>query len=127
CIAGILILMSGGNISKLSRFQFSAGDIWILAAALAFAIYTVMVRRKPKELSAVSFLFILFLLGTVFLLPAFLVDIQYEKPPEWSQVVIWSVLYLGLGASISAFLLWNHSIRILGPSRTALFGNLIPV
>ena len=36
------------------------------------------------------------------------------------------LLYLGLGASVAAFLLWNNAIRIIGPARTSLFGNLIP-
>ncbi|HZH01172.1 MAG TPA: DMT family transporter, partial [Flavisolibacter sp.] len=35
--------------------------------------------------------------------------------------------YLGIGASVMAFLLWNLSIKAIGSARTALFGNLIPV
>jgi drug/metabolite transporter (DMT)-like permease len=38
-----------------------------------------------------------------------------------------SILYLGLGASVICFLIWNKAIRNLGAGRTALFGNLIPV
>ncbi|RYY95049.1 MAG: EamA family transporter [Chitinophagaceae bacterium] len=38
-----------------------------------------------------------------------------------------SVAYLALCASVGAFLLWNEAIRRIGPARTSLFGNLIPV
>jgi drug/metabolite transporter (DMT)-like permease len=36
-------------------------------------------------------------------------------------------LYLGVGASILAYLSWNKAIPLLGAARTALVGNLIPV
>ncbi|KHD90090.1 hypothetical protein AH06_02065 [candidate division TM6 bacterium Zodletone_IIa] len=37
------------------------------------------------------------------------------------------ILYLGLGASVLAYLSWNKAIPLLGAARTALAGNLIPV
>ncbi|MEO7984442.1 MAG: DMT family transporter, partial [Bacteroidota bacterium] len=40
---------------------------------------------------------------------------------------VFSILYLGLGASVICFLIWNRAIHKLGAGRTALFGNLIPV
>jgi drug/metabolite transporter (DMT)-like permease len=127
CISGILLLLSGGNWQQLQRFRFGAGDWWILAAALAFAIYTILVRKKPPHLSAVVFLFALFLLGTVFLLPAFIIDRFVSPPIHWNGPVAGSLLYLGAGASVMAFLFWNLSIKALGPAKTSLFGNLIPV
>jgi drug/metabolite transporter (DMT)-like permease len=38
-----------------------------------------------------------------------------------------AILYLGIGASVICFLIWNKAIVALGSGRTALFGNLIPV
>ena len=127
CILGILLLLSKGNWEQLSRFRFTAGDGWILAAALSFAIYTLLVRKKPAELSAGVFLFALFLIGSLFLFPAFLIDRAFSAPLIWNKPVMGSVLYLSIGASVLAYLCWNQSIRHLGPAKTALFGNLIPV
>jgi drug/metabolite transporter (DMT)-like permease len=36
-------------------------------------------------------------------------------------------MYLGFGASVIAFFCWNSAIARIGPVRTALFGNLIPI
>ena len=126
CITGILLLLTKGNLKALQHFRFSSGDIWIFSAALAFAIYTVLVRKKPKEISSMSFLFTVFLIGTLFLLPIFLLNTG-AKSFQWDGSIILTFLYLGLGASVAAFLLWNGSIKKIGPARTALFGNLIPV
>jgi drug/metabolite transporter (DMT)-like permease len=127
CIIGILALLSKGNIGQLQHFRFTTGDLWILAAALSFAIYTILVRRKPHHLSSTTFLFALFFLGTLFLLPAFVIDLFSSKSISWNSTLIGALLYLGICASVIAFLSWNLSIRQLGAPRTALFGNLIPV
>ncbi len=127
CVAGILLLISNGSWSRLSEFQLSLGDIWILAAALAFALYTIQVRKKPRELSPLAFLFALFLLGTLFLLPAFAVDSRDGLTFQWSTKLMLVFLYLGVGASVGAFLSWNLAIQKIGSARTSLFSNLIPV
>jgi drug/metabolite transporter (DMT)-like permease len=127
CITGILVLLSKGDMHQLRHFRFTTGDLWILAAALSFAIYTILVRKKPHHLSSTAFLFALFLLGTFFLLPAFVVDLFLSRSIVWSGTLVGALLYLGICASVIAFLSWNLSIRRLGAPRTALFGNLIPV
>jgi drug/metabolite transporter (DMT)-like permease len=127
CISGIILLISRGSMERLRAFHFSAGDGWILLAALSFSIYTLLVRRKPQELSATSFLFALFFLGTCFLLPAFLFDVRNGITFQVNQQLAGIILYLGAGASVTSFLCWNKAIRFLGPARTSLFGNLTPV
>jgi drug/metabolite transporter (DMT)-like permease len=126
CIAGILFLLSGGKINNLIHLKFSSGDAWMLVAAFCFAVYNTLARKKPSGISTVSFLFVSFFIGSVFLLPFFIrqfsgmaFNVDYK--------VITSILYLGIGASVISFFLWNISIGILGSGRTALFGNLIPV
>lgn len=128
CITGILILLSKGSWDRLIHFHFTAGDWWILLAALCFAIYNIMARKRPSGITPVSFLFITFLIGTTLLFPAFLVENNTSHTPinwNWSLVLI--IAYLGIGNSIISFLCWNIAISRLGAARTALFGNLIPI
>ena len=127
CIAGILLLLSKGNFDNLVSFRFSKGDWWILAAALCFAIYNTMVKKKPAAMNPVNFLFIIFMLGTILLVPFYLFELKNSGGFEINLSNLSSILYLGLGASVICFLIWNKAIRLLGTGRTALFGNLIPV
>ncbi len=127
CISGILLLISNGSWSKLAAFHFSKGDLWILAGAFAFAIYNVLVRKKPSTISAINFLFIIFLIGTLMLFPFYLRELIYDAPTNWNPILIGSIIYLGIGTSAIAFLCWNLAIQKLGAGRTVLFGNLIPV
>ena len=127
CISGILLLISNGSLEKLAAFHFSKGDIWILAGAFAFAIYNVLVRKKPTGISAIFFLFVIFGIGTALLFPFYIGELILSPSPNWNTTLIGSILYLGLGTSAIAFLCWNIAIQKLGAGRTVLFGNLIPV
>jgi drug/metabolite transporter (DMT)-like permease len=128
CILGIVLLISKGSWEVLLSFKFSSGDAWILAGAFAFAVYNILVRRKPIEISALSFLLIIFLLGTLMLFPFFILEQSIVKESiGWSNTLIGSILYLGIGTSVLAFWCWNLAISKLGAGRTVLFGNLIPI
>ena len=127
CITGILLLLSKGSIQNLLSFRFTSGDWWIMAAALTFAIYNTTVRKKPSGMHPVNFLFVLFFLGTIMLLPFYINELNQKGGIEVNATSLSAIIYLGLGASVICFLIWNKAIHALGSGRTALFGNLIPI
>lgn len=125
-IAGILLLLTNGQLKHLLSFEFHKADWWIMASALAFAIYNIFVKTKPSALHPQVFLTVVFWIGILFLFPFFIHE-QLIKPTEINVKNTASVLYLGIGASLIAYLCWNAAIRKIGAGKTALFGNLIPV
>jgi drug/metabolite transporter (DMT)-like permease len=127
CISGIVLLLSQGSWQKLQAFHFTAGDGWVLLDALSFAIYSILVRRKPAAIQPLSFLFTVFAIGTLVLLPFYVWELNTMPAVQWDTNLVLIILYLGVGTSVIAFLCWNLAIGKLGAARTALFGNLIPV
>jgi drug/metabolite transporter (DMT)-like permease len=127
CVAGILFLLAKGDFSNLLTLKFSEGDLWVLVAAFCFAVYNTLARKKPAAISTSSFLFTIFSLGTILLLPFFVWEFYYSQPVVWSLNLVGVIIYLGLGASVISFWIWNIAIHKLGAGRTALFGNLIPI
>lgn len=127
CIAGVVVLLSKGSINTLLAFRFTVGDVWILLSAFVFSIYTVLVKRKPASISPLTFLFVVFIGGTLLLLPFFIIEKIVTPPIQWDGNLLGSIFYLGIGASVISFFCWNSAIARLGSVRTALFGNLIPV
>ena len=67
------------------------------------------------------------MLGTIILLPFYLFELKNEGGFAINGFNLSAILYLGIGASVICFLIWNKAIVALGSGRTALFGNLIPV
>lgn len=127
CISGILWLLAGGNLQQLLSFHLSTGDLWVLGGAFCFAVYNIQVRRKPSSISSTSFLLVVFALGTIFLLPAMIWEVQHADPIQWSASMFSMLLYLGAGTSVISFLAWNAAIARIGIGRTVLFGYLIPL
>lgn len=127
CIIGVLFLLSKGNFQNLLYLKFGEGDLWVLLAAFCFAVYNTMVKKKPAVISPVNFLFIIFSFGTLIVFPFFIWEMNQSPAVEWNSHLFLSILYLGLGASVICFFIWNIAIHKLGAGRTALFGNLIPI
>jgi len=127
CIAGILLLLSQGSLDRLLGFHFSTGDWWLLAGALCFAIYNTLVKQKPRNISATTFLVAIFWAGAIMLFPAYLWELNTTPPVKFDGRLFGIITYLGLGACVISYLCWNAAIARLGSGRTALFGNLIPI
>lgn len=127
CLAGILLLISKASWDQLLHFRFSTGDIWILVAAASFAMYNIFARRKPAGISAPNYLFTTFWMGTLLLLPFFIVENRNGLTWQWTPDMAGIILYLGAGTSVAAFYCWNAAIQALGAARTSIFGNLIPL
>jgi drug/metabolite transporter (DMT)-like permease len=127
CFAGVLFLLSQGSLQKLLNFHFAKGDILILISAFSFAIYNTLVRKKPANISSVSFLMVTFITGTIMLFPFYLIEKIHTSSVHFTVNNLSIIAYLGIGNSVIGFLCWNASVGKIGASRTVIFANLIPI
>ena len=128
CVIGILILIAKGSFARLKAFHFEIGDLLSIVGGLCFAIYNNLAKRKPKGISSINFLFVGFCIGTSLLFPTMVIEhILQPKPLPITLSVVGTIAYLSIGCSFLAYLFWNQSIHLIGPSRAVLFGNLIPI
>lgn len=126
-ITGVLVLISKGSFQVLLQSNFAIGDVLMLLACLFFAYYTILVRKKPDELSPKVFLFSVFVIGTILLFPFYIVEHLYFKKVHFDTKTILIVSYVGICASLISFYFWNEAIRFIGTSKTAMIYYLIPV
>lgn len=126
-IIGIILLIAKGDINNILAFRFSTGDLWMVAAGCCFGTYNVYVKRKPIGISNNSFLLVLFAIGALILFPFSMYEMAYVQPVLFSWKFFAILLYIGIGNSTIAYLLWNNAIHRLGAGKTSLFGTLIPL
>lgn len=126
-ITGVLVLISKGSFQALLQINFAIGDVLMLLACLFFAYYTILVRKKPDELSPKVFLFSVFVIGTILLFPFYIVEHLYFKKTHFDIKTILIISYVGICASLISFYLWNEAIRFIGTSKTAMIYYIIPV
>jgi drug/metabolite transporter (DMT)-like permease len=128
-VIGILALITKGDWSIMQKISFAKGDLWMLLAALTFAIYSLMVKHKPAQLGAWSFQFATFVIGLLFLAPFYIweavtTDFQIKSI---DSNTLYSILYLGIFASLIAFILWAKAIHVVGPTKSSMIYYTLPI
>ena len=123
---GILVIMNRGDWSTLRDFSFNPGDLVILAGMPVWGIYSVVLRRRPAELDALSLVFVLSVIGALFLAPAYALERLFVQSALLSWAAVGAVLYVALFASIAAYLCWNRGVDMIGPNRAGFTQHLIP-
>ena len=126
-VAGVVILITKGNITRLLNISFAVGDIWMLLAAIIFAVYSILLKRKPEELSIWALQLSTFILGLIFLFPFFIWEHMMVPAGKFDTKTIGSILYVGIFASLSAFVLWNKAIVKVGPSKAGMIYYTLPL
>ena len=126
-LIGVLFLITKGKISTLLSISFTIGDVWMLTAAIIFAIYSLLLKNKPEGLSIKALQLSTFILGLLFLFPFFLWEQLTVHQSFLNQTTIPAILYVGIFASLCAFVLWNQSIIILGPSKAGMVYYTLPL
>jgi drug/metabolite transporter (DMT)-like permease len=124
---GVVLLITEGSLSRLLNISFAIGDVWMLAASIIFAFYSVLLKLKPKELSILAFQLSTFLLGLIFLLPFFIWETLTFPAVIFEPKIVYSILYVGIFASLTAFVLWNKAILVIGPSRAGMIYYTLPL
>ena len=112
---GVIVLITKGDLSRLLNLSISIGDVWMLLAAIIFAVYSILLKQKPKQLSIWALQLSTFIVGLIFLFPFFIWEYVTASPIEYDANIIYSILYVGVFASLSAFVLWNKAIVTVGP------------
>ena len=126
-MAGVVLLITRGTLSKLLNISFAIGDVWMLAAAMIFAVYSILLKRKPEHLGIWAFQLSTFILGLIFLFPFFIWEYVTVPFPEFDTKTVLSIIYVGVFASLSAFVLWNKAIMAVGPSKAGMIYYTLPL
>jgi drug/metabolite transporter (DMT)-like permease len=124
--AGAAVIVLRGDLSRLYRLGFVAGDLLMIAAVGCYALYSVLLRKRPA-IHPLSFLAATFALGAAGLLPAYLWELLRTGPFALTPAAALSILYVALFPSIVAYFCWNQGVAEVGANRAGLFMNLIPV
>ena len=123
-IVGVALVVSSGKLGSLASEGLNLGDAMMFMAMLSYAVYNILLKRWPMpQLATLELLYLQVLVAVIVQFPLYL----FSPKTGLNASNLPLVGFAGVMASIAAPLLWMKAVQTLGPGRSSMFFNLIPV
>ncbi len=125
--AGVSVIVLKGDVDALRHFSFNIGDLGILVAAVAFAIYSLLLRHPvAKAMPSLPLFGLLALSGALVLAPPALYEVVNggllpDSASDWTKLA--GIIAF---ASLAAFYCFTHTVRVFGPAVAGITLYLMP-
>ena len=126
-LCGVLLIVARGELDTLVHLTLNPGDLYVLAAMLSWALYTVCLRWRPRALTSRAFTGSVVAIGVVLLLPLFAWDHGTGERTQWNAVTLSAVAYFAVFPSVLAYFFWNAAVARVGSERAGTFLHLMPL
>ena len=117
--AGVIILLTGGKISNLTGLNLNSGDLLMLVSVISWVIYALIVKKLIKKYHGFTITYYSTIIGTVVLFLLALTEDPVDQILQISLVSVFAVVYMGIFSSGIGYLVYNYSIKEIGPTKTA--------
>lgn len=119
-LSGVVHVIVKGQWMALNDVQWVAGDAWILAAMVAWALYALLQKLWPSPLGPTARLAAICAGGVAVLLPCALWEMLQPGTPPWSWAATGLVVTAALAPGLAAYWVYGWAQKILGASRVAV-------
>jgi len=124
---GVVFIITKGSLSSLFELSFFKGDLWMLLASVIFAVYSIFLQQKPAEIHMYTLQLTTFILGLLMLFPFYIWEYQTTPVLTLEFKSISAIIYLGVFASLAAYLLWNKAVVTIGSTKAGMVYYTLPL
>jgi drug/metabolite transporter (DMT)-like permease len=124
---GVFLTITGVNPSNLGHLSFNHGDLLMALAVVFWASYSVFSKKVGPSYTPFTLTFYSFLFCTIALIPFVIYEAPWRLVPTIPYYSYIAVLYMSIFASVIGYLVQQIAIKQIGPSKTSIFINLVPV
>ena len=125
-LAGVLVILMHGDLTKLSNIEFNRGDLIFIVALAIFGLYSVLTLKRP-DIHGLSFVAFTFGAGAACLIPLFIWELFTRPLMQIDTANLLTLLYVALFPSTIAYLCFNRGVQLIGANRAAPFFHVVPV
>lgn len=136
-IAGVIVVISRGDISRLLNVEIVWGDLWMLLATVCWTFYSWLLARPSEDMKGdnrpswnwAEFLFLQTMFAAFWATTAAILDIAVAPPPTLylAPQTILAIIFVAIGPSLVAYRCWGLGVAAAGPTMAAFFFNLTPI
>jgi drug/metabolite transporter (DMT)-like permease len=125
-LLGVAVIAGGGSLGALVGLSFNIGDVWVMGAVVLYALYAVLLRRRPS-VHPLSLLVVLMGIGSIMLLPFYIGESQAGAAIRGSWPSYAAIAYTAVLPSLVAYLFFNRGVELIGAARAGQSVHLLPV
>ncbi|AMU87947.1 hypothetical protein ATM17_02640 [Sphingopyxis macrogoltabida] len=125
-LAGVLAIVGRGDPALLIALQLNLGDAIIGGAVLLWALYSVLLRRRPA-VHPLSFLAASIIVGIVVIAPVYAIELWSGKRIVAAPGSALAIAYVSVFPSFLAYLFFNRGVELIGSAATGQYMNVMPL
>ena len=131
-MAGVLVVLSRGQLAWLANVSFVPGDFYIVLASVAWAFYSWLLSQ-PKDAPEIRSNWAAFLMAQMIFGLGWSGALAGGEWALTSASIIWgwplaaALLYVALGPALLAYRCWGLGVQRVGPAIAGFFSNLTPL
>ena len=126
-IIGIGSIISNGDIQKIISLSFNKGDLWMLVCVVTWSLYTTLLKKHKFKFSQFTLIQLMVSVGILFLIPQFFYEKSIGLELNLNKAFFLILFYVVMFPAIAAYYCWQKGVQIIGPNRSTMFVQLMPL
>lgn len=127
CLVGVSFVLVRGDLARLAQLDFVPGDLFMLAATLAWSGYTWLLRKHRPALPLVVMLYAQIIAGVVVSIPFVAWELAIDgQSIVWGAKTVGILAYVATVPSLLAYFAWDRAVARAGAQLPVFFITLTP-
>jgi drug/metabolite transporter (DMT)-like permease len=127
---GAAVVITRGDLMSVAHdisHSMGSGELFMLAAVGSWTAYTILGKHALKGLSPIAATTYASLWGLLLLSMGAVNQLPMLDTAKLTWQVISAIVFLGIFGTVIGFVWYYEGVKTIGPARTAVFNNLVPV
>ncbi len=124
---GVVLTITDWQLNQLFSLGINKGDLIMLSGTFCWSSYSIFVKKATNKITPLKLTSYTFLFCVVLLTPLALKEIVVDHALSVSTSAYGAVIYMAIFPTVIGYTIQQMSIKNIGPAKTSLFINLVPV
>ena len=116
CLIGVLAIISKGRLDLLLNFKFTSGDLWMIGAAIGWAVYSIYLLNWKSNFSLMARFTLIAFFGALSLFPFYILEEIFYFNTTFNKNFYFWVFFAAISPGIIAFTLYTRVQKYVGAS-----------
>ena len=126
-LIGVIFIITKADLNLIKNLDFNKGDLSMIVAMFAWAVYSALLKKKKYEISQLALLQVVIILGLIFLIPIYFIEMNLGHIIVLGLPFYLTLSYVVIFPGLLSFFFWIKGISIIGANRAGVFLHLMPI